>query len=379
MSHGHHDEHSGHSCSCCTGSQRAALAALSRREFMLSVGATAAIGATAGTKEAAGAADAPAAARPKIAPATDVVVQPVLTYFVPQRREQTSWRPWGGIQTQAQAAEEVRRIEQELRALVTANGLAVKVLPVAEARNAQDAGRIAQTPCDIMLVYASGGGRDTIEALVSPERPSLFFLRHNPGPVSLWYEIIHPHMLRKATDDYKQPGVDVNDVVVDDIAELAWKLRALAALRKTRGQRIVAVGGAGGWGQGHQLAPPFARERWQLDIRDVSYDDLGKRIRSLRKDSAAVEAARRDAAAYLAQPNVRSEIDTKPVENAFVLTRAFKDLLKENDARAMTIQHCMGTVMPISETTACLPLSLLNDEGYLASASRTSSSSRPAC
>ena len=32
----------------------------------------------------------------------------------------------------------------------------------------------------------------------------------------------------------------------------------------------------------------------------------------------------------------------------------------------MTIQHCMGTIMPISETTACLPLSLLNDNGYLA-------------
>ena len=26
----------------------------------------------------------------------------------------------------------------------------------------------------------------------------------------------------------------------------------------------------------------------------------------------------------------------------------------------------MGTIMPMSETTACLPLSLLNDDGYLA-------------
>ena len=49
-----------------------------------------------------------------------------------------------------------------------------------------------------------------------------------------------------------------------------------------------------------------------------------------------------------------------------MLYRAFKDLMAENDATAMTIQGCMATVMPISETSACLPLSLLNDEGYLA-------------
>ncbi len=36
------------------------------------------------------------------------------------------------------------------------------------------------------------------------------------------------------------------------------------------------------------------------------------------------------------------------------------------DCRAMTIQGCMGTVMPIAETSACIPLSLLNDSGYLA-------------
>ena len=31
---------------------------------------------------------------------------------------------------------------------------------------------------------------------------------------------------------------------------------------------------------------------------------------------------------------------------------------------AFTINHCMGAVMPIAETTACLTLTLLNDSGY---------------
>jgi hypothetical protein len=37
-------------------------------------------------------------------------VQPVLTYSVPKRREATSWRDWGGIQTEQDAAAEIQRI-----------------------------------------------------------------------------------------------------------------------------------------------------------------------------------------------------------------------------------------------------------------------------
>ena len=44
----------------------------------------------------------------------------------------------------------------------------------------------------------------------------------------------------------------------------------------------------------------------------------------------------------------------------------FKDLMRENGAEAFTIKDCMRTIMPMSRTTACLTLGLLNDEGLLA-------------
>jgi hypothetical protein len=44
----------------------------------------------------------------------------------------------------------------------------------------------------------------------------------------------------------------------------------------------------------------------------------------------------------------------------------FKDLLREHDAPAFTIRGCMGTILPIAQTTPCLSLSLLNDEGLMA-------------
>ena len=40
--------------------------------------------------------------------------------------------------------------------------------------------------------------------------------------------------------------------------------------------------------------------------------------------------------------------------------------MKEADCQAITVNNCMGTIMPLAETTACTTLSTLNDAGFLA-------------
>jgi hypothetical protein len=72
------------------------------------------------------------------------------------------------------------------------------------------------------------------------------------------------------------------------------------------------------------------------------------------------------AGAYLKQPGVTLQTTGEFVNNAFVLCEVLKDVLDEAETDAITINSCMGTIMPMSQTTACLPLSLLNDDGYLA-------------
>jgi L-fucose isomerase-like protein len=61
-------------------------------------------------------------------------------------------------------------------------------------------------------------------------------------------------------------------------------------------------------------------------------------------------------------------METSPefLEKSFLLTEIFRDCLEEAQTDALTIGSCMHAVMPVSETTACMPLSILNDEGYLA-------------
>ena len=293
-------------------------------------------------------------------------VQPVLTYEIAQKREATSYRNWGGVQTEADVAREKERLGLELKALRAKVGVPVEFAPLEAVRTPEESARIASGPQDTVLVYAAGAGVKTLEALMAPNRHNLMFLRHRSGPVYLWYEIAHPRFLRKTVDEFGQPGMTVEDVVVDSQEELAMKLRGLFGLRNTLGKRIIAVGGPSGWGEGGRRAPEIARNQWKFDIQTVSYPELGERIQRARRDDARVRRCAAEADQYLRQKGTTLETSRAFVQKAFLLTDIFHDLMDEAKTDAITINQCMGTIMKVSETTACLPLSLLNDAGYLA-------------
>jgi hypothetical protein len=293
-------------------------------------------------------------------------VQPVLTYEIPQRREATSWRSWGGIQTEADAEKERARIDKDLASIPAKPGCPVQFQPVALVRSMPQARQILANSYDALLLFAAGGGGDLLEAMVRPERPTLMFLRHDPGPAYLWYEIVHPRFLRKTVDAYAKTGMDVDDVVVDRLDTLETKLRALAALKNAVGKRIVCIGGPAGWGEGGRQAPDISRNLWKLDLIDFPYKDLEPRLKAAFQNTALVERSAAAARGYLGRSGVRLETRRDFVDNAFVLHSVFKDILAEAKTDAITVNNCMGTIMGMSRTTACLPLSLLNDEGYLA-------------
>lgn len=297
---------------------------------------------------------------------TPLKVQPVLVYSISERREARSWRPWGGLLTEQDAAQEKERIGRELAEMARAADFPLQVLPLATAKDPDQAAAIAKGSHDVPLMYAASGGGKVLEVLAAPEKWGLMFVRHRSGPVYLWYEIAHPRFLRKTVDEYGQPGMTVEDVVVDSQAEVLWRLRGLYGLKNALGKRIVAVGGPSGWGAGGKQAPERARQVWKLDIQTVTYPDLGERIQRARQNEALLKRCHAEAEKYLQQKGVSLETSKQFVLNAFVLTEIFRDLLDEAHTDAITINQCMGTIMPISETTACLPLSILNDEGYMA-------------
>jgi len=293
-------------------------------------------------------------------------VQPVLIYQIFQPRPQTSWRPWGGLFTEKEVAEERARIGRELETIARAANYPVEFLPLRDIRSVDEGKAVASGTYDALLMYAASGGVQLLESVSRPDTPAVIFVRHRSGPVYEWYEIVHPRFLRKTVDEWGQPGVNAMDVVVDETADVAWRLRALGGLKHTQGRRVLCLGGASGWGAGGRRAPQLASERFGLDLVEVSYDELGRRIQAARKDEKLVKQASLEAGDYVGKKGVRLETSREYVDNAFLLTHVLRAMMREAGATAFTINHCMSTVMPIGETTACLPLSLLNDEGYLA-------------
>ena len=302
-----------------------------------------------------------------------LVVQPVLVHATYRRRAATSWRSWGSVNTPEAAAEEAGRIKQELAALGAAVEFPLELRPLVTVTSVDAARKIHGSDYDVVLIYPATGSAAVLRACFPPKQPkdTVIFARHESGPTYYWYEAIGTRVLAKGTpeelarntaDDHGPPTVQ--DVVIDDYGELRWRLRALYAVKNFIGQRIVALGGPGG--KYDPQAPKVAREKYKLDIVDVTYDELGSRLKKARGDAALVGRTEKWADGYLALPGTKLET-TKPfVVDAFLLYAIFKDWMREHRAPAFTIGACMGTVIPMSKTTACMPLSWLNDEGLLA-------------
>jgi hypothetical protein len=351
-----------HCCPCGDHSDTG----INRRTFLGGLGGAAALGGIAltGLSWSAMAAEqaenlAPPARRP-------LVVKPVLTFDLPTRKAQSSWRNWGGVQTQEDVDQELARIKGELDKLRAVADFPISFLPVAMARNAGElaAAKDEIASADLTLLYAAGGADKVVETVGETAKNTIIFIRHKSGPVYLWYEIISPRYLRQHTDKLAVKNVSDQDIVIDSQDELLWRMRSLCGLQNTIGSKIIAVGGPGGWET--RAAPQLARDRFNLEIQTVPYRALGELIKEARTDQAAVERARKRAEAYLALPGTTLETDRSFVDNAFLLDQVFRSVMKSTDCRAMTINGCMGTIMPLAETSACLPLSTLNDDGYMA-------------
>jgi hypothetical protein len=297
-------------------------------------------------------------------------VQPVLVYEISQRKPATSWRIWGAALNEQDINEEKQRINQEMAQVRSGAEFPLDILPLAHAQDQDQASAIAKGNHDVILMYHGSGPYSILAALAEPRKWNLMFARHRTGPTCWGYGSVHLRFLRDFVDDFREPGMGLEDVVVDSQAELLRRLRALYGLKNTLGKRIVAVGGPSGVGPvGRYVhAPDRAREVWGLDIVTISYSELGERIKRARQDDALVRRCRDEADKFLAQRGITLDSSTNKdfVARSFFLTEIFKDLMDEQKTDAITINNCMTTIMPVAETTACLPLSLLNDEGYLA-------------
>jgi hypothetical protein len=299
-------------------------------------------------------------------------VQPVLAHAVMKPREKTSWRSWSEIVNEPAAAEEMLRIAGELKALAARAVFPLEILPTIKVTTVEQAMNLQKGAFDVVLLYAASN-RDLFLpcCAADPRRDTIVFVRHKSGPTYYGYECLgvrafkvpSPELWRQNSAD-NHGGVTLDDVVVDDYDEVLWRLRALSGLNNFVGQRVVALGGP--MGKWDPAAPEVARKRYRLEIVEVTYDELAARLKTMLGNAPLQTHVAAWTDRYLALPETRLETRKEFVQRAFTLYAVFRQWMREHKAPAITINLCMGTILQVSDTTACLPLSWLNDEGFMA-------------
>jgi len=342
----------------------------SRRGFLQGVSCSALGAALAGLETApANAADAAlSAAVPGSAPPKGVPlrVKSVLIYQIDQRKEKDSWRQYGGLTDLGKVNEEATRIERELKKLASQADFAIEALPVALVDSDQKAEKVAETDCDVLLIYPAMGSQ--VHTLATSKIPKVLFLRHKSGPFYRWFEDAHYRLLRMDGDTFEQPEMDVDDIVVDNYDEVLWRLRALYGLKNAKGTKMLAIGGLVAYSKlGQEFGPAHAKDLWNYQFEIISEEEFAKRLEKARADQSVVAAVERQTKELLAQPNVTLVTERKFVFNSLMALWVTKELMKETGATNFGFGRCMEhKVISMLDTPPCLVLSLANDEGYTA-------------
>jgi len=356
-----------HGCSCI-GHPETSTTGISRRGFLGGLAGAATLGglmpATISSARAASAK--PASSGSALPLGTTLRIKPVLAYQIEKRQDKTSWRSYGGLQTQGQVNEEAVRIRAELRELASKAEFPIEILPLALVDSDQKAGKAAGIDCDVLLVYAAGGWQ--IYKLAASKTPNIMFLRHKSGHHYLWYEIAHWRLLRKNGDTFEEPNMDVDDIVVDNYDQILWRLRALYGLKNAKGTKMLAIGGLVAYSEpGQKLGPAHAKELWDYNFKIVSEAQFAERLAKARADENVIKNAQKQTDELLALPNVTLQTERKFVVNSFVALAVCKELMRESGATNFGFANCMGrSVIEMLDTPPCLVLSLANDEGYTA-------------
>jgi len=351
---------------CCRDSEKIA-GDISRRGFLGGLGGAAFGGLTLAASSQARAASAPTAALTGLPAGTPLRVKPVLVYGLPQRKEKTSWRGYGGLQTPADVEEETARIAKELEELAAGAEFPIEILPLAQATTDDQAKQVGQTDCDAILVYAASGGTPLYATLAASGTPNVMFLRHKSGPYYLWHEIAHWRLLRRNGDTIVEEHIDADDIAVDDYGDVLWRLRALYGLKNAKGTTMLAIGGLRAYSRpGHEIGPVHAKEVWGYEIVTVPTEQFAERLQEARANGTVMKEVERQADELVAQPNVTLQTERKFVVNSFLALHVCRELARETGATNFGFANCMGSDIAMLDTPPCLILSLANDEGLTA-------------
>ena len=311
--------------------------------------------------------------QPPIVTGRPLRVQPVLAHDVMAPREKTSWRSWGDIVNEQAAAEEMRRIAGGIERSGGQGGLPAGVLAHGQGDDRRAGGAISRKAISTWSCCTPPRTPGCSAPAVPPIRSAT---RSSSSGTSRAPPITATSAWERATSRCPRPScgnataptttaaVTLDDVVVDDYDEVLWRLAG--PLRPEELHWAADAGPGRALGKWDPAPPMSPAQRYKLDIVPIEYKEL------------AVPAGR-DPGGWEAPGAVRRLDRSLPghagheagneegVRPAGVRRlHRVPAVVAGVQGPAITVASCMGTIFGVANTAACMPLSWLNDEGYIA-------------
>ena len=133
-------------------------------------------------------------------------------------------------------------------------------------------------------------------------------------------------------------------------------LRGIEAALRFSGMRIGLIGGISPWLVYSKSDPDSLKELFDIELVEVGRDELYSKFESSKVDRDLMDKVLREAK--------RVEVSEDDLGEALRVYQALKEIVEEHGLDALTIR-CFDLIEDLG-TTACLALSLLQDDGIVA-------------
>lgn len=134
-------------------------------------------------------------------PGVAIRVRPILMSATRAPEKMRSWKSSGGVQSEEAADAGVVRIHGELEAVSARAGVAMKAMPVLKVTSIEAALKAAAAPADASVIYPATGSGNMLRALIGQDSKAVIFVRHRPGPVYYWHEVLSVRYLKPESGD----------------------------------------------------------------------------------------------------------------------------------------------------------------------------------
>lgn len=132
--------------------------------------------------------------------------------------------------------------------------------------------------------------------------------------------------------------------------------RTFIAKRKMKGKRIGVIGSPAPWLVASHVDYLLAGQRWGVTYTDIPIEDVYKRFHQISNDDIGPEAS-----LFASRAKACQDATPDDLLRAMRLYRALQETCREEQLDAVAVS-CFSLIEELN-TTGCLALSLLNDEG----------------